>query len=324
MVRLLTLSWRVSRGVTVLVIQNVVLLVISLVARVFDDTVANGVSVWDKPVKFSLSFLAFGPMLVWLFSRVKSTRPVRIGVGILGWSMVAEGSLIFLQAARGRASHFNNATSFDASVYRAMAAGVGIFALAGVIVGFLMARKNLGSDAVALATKIAVPMMTFGAVLGFSMTVPRPGQVEAGGKVIGAHSINGADGGVGLPLLGWSTKIGDLRVAHFIGLHSLQFIPLIAVAFVMLERKGILRRSVRVQRQVTAMFALGYGGLILTAFVQARRDVPVTRIDATTVAMLVLLAVAPMVGGAIRVLRSSDSESPSHPTRRETTGGIGA
>jgi hypothetical protein len=287
-------AWSISRGVTALVVQNIVLLPISLAARILDDSEANGVSVWDKPIKFSLSFLAFGPMLLWLFSRVTSTRKIRIGVGILGWSMVVEGSLIFLQSVRGVASHFNNGTSFDALVYRGMAVGVGIFALAGILVGFFMARKKLGTDAIGLATKIAVPMMTFGAVLGFSMTTPKPGQVEAGSKVVGAHSVNGVDGGPGLALLGWSTEIGDLRVAHFIGLHSLQFIPLVALLLVALDRRGTLRRSVRTQRQVVALFALAYGGLIVTTFVQAQRDLPVTQIDSATAAILAIAVGAPL------------------------------
>ncbi len=294
-------AWRVSRGVTTLVVQNVFLLIFSVVARVLDEAEVNGVSVWDKPIKFSLSFLAFGPMLLWLFSRVTSTRATRIGVGILGWSMVLERSLIFLQSVRGVASHFNNTTSFDASVYRAMAAGVGIFSLAGTLVGFVLARKNLGNDAMALATKIAIPMMTFGAVIAFSMTVPKPGQIEAGSKILGAHSVTGADGGIGLPLLGWSRTIGDLRVAHFIGLHSLQFVPFVALLLVWLHRRGILRRTVRVQRQAVALVAAGYGGLIATTFVQAQRDVPVTTLDAPTSAMLVFTVAAPMLAGAIRV-----------------------
>jgi hypothetical protein len=297
-------SWRVSRGVTVLVVQNVFLLIISLGARVLDESEANGVSVWDKPIKFSLSFLAFGPMLLWLFSRVTSTRIVRIGVGILGWSMVLEGTLIFMQSVRGVASHFNNTTPFNARVYSAMAAGVGIFALAGTIVGFVSARKNLGSDAIGLATKIAVPMMTFGAVIAFAMTVPKPGQVEAGSKIVGSHTVSGVDGGAGLPLLGWSTKVGDPRVPHFIGLHSLQFVPLIALLLVALNRRGTLRRSVRVQRQTVALFASGYGGLMVTTFVQAQRDLPVTRLDALIAALLVATVAAPMLTGIFHLSRS--------------------
>jgi hypothetical protein len=42
------------------------------------------------------------------------------------------------------------------------------------------------------------------------------------------HTIGAADGGKGIPFFNWSITAGDLRIAHFIGMHALQVIPIIA------------------------------------------------------------------------------------------------
>jgi hypothetical protein len=251
--RMARTSWTVSRGVTVLIAMNLVILPMAVVARLVDATEIDGVSVWDKPAKFALSFLAFGPTLIWLFSLVERTTWIRRGLGVLGWSMVLEMALITTQSIRGRASHFNNETTLDATIFQAMAAGVGVFTLGGVIVGAVFARRQLGNSALGLATKIAVPMMTVGATLGFIMTSPKPGQVEAGGDTIGGHTNGATDGGPGIAFLGWSTEVGDYRVAHFFGLHSLQIVPLIAVGVTALARRGTIDLNRNGQRTVTSL-----------------------------------------------------------------------
>ena len=63
----------------------------------------------------------------------------------------------------------------------------------------------------------------------------------------------------GLPLFYWSRQGGDLRVAHFFGLHAMQALPLFALAV-----RGLARA-----RTTVVAFALLYSAMTVYVFVQA-------------------------------------------------------
>jgi hypothetical protein len=63
-------------------------LVATVILRLFDPTVVTGVPAWNKPTKFSLSFLAFGPTMLWIYGQVRLSRFGRVALELTGWSMV--------------------------------------------------------------------------------------------------------------------------------------------------------------------------------------------------------------------------------------------
>jgi hypothetical protein len=98
------------------------------------------------------------------------------------------------------------------------------------------------------------------------------------------------DGGPGLPFLGWSTEGGDLRVAHFVGLHALQVLPLIAW---FLSRRRVDLRS---RTRLVIIAGIGYLGLTLLLTWQALAGQSIVAPDAAMMAAtggwLILLAAA--------------------------------
>ena len=110
--------------------------------------------------------------------------------------------------------------------------------------------------------------------------------------VAGAHTVGAADGGPGLAGTGWSTTYGDLRVPHFVGLHSLQVLPVIAL--VLARRK--VAESIRVRLTVRA--AISYASLYILLLVEALRGQSIAAPDSLSLTLLMLW----MVGTAAMIV----------------------
>jgi hypothetical protein len=171
-------------------------------------------SVWIKPMKFYLSVGIYLSTMHFLLSLLRP-RWGRVDsmVRLLGWSM----AIITLQSARGVGSHFNQSTPMDLALYGVM----GIFAVAQIPVGIVLFRAF---------GKFAPPELDERLLLGirWGLGIFILGCVE--GAYLSAqsgHTVGAEPGGPGLPFLGWSTVVGDLRIAHFIGMHALQIFPLL-------------------------------------------------------------------------------------------------
>jgi hypothetical protein len=144
-----------------------------------------------------------------------------------------------------------------------------------------------------------------GAMSGGFMTRPTTAQLEAARAgermtIAGAHTVGAPDGGPGLIGTGWSTEHGDIRVAHFVGLHAVQVLPLFAV---LLARRR-LSRSTRVHLVIVA--AASYAALYVILLMQALRGVPLIAPDATTLAQLGAWAVATALATGAALLGVAD------------------
>jgi hypothetical protein len=118
---------------------------------------------------------------------------------------------------------------------------------------------------------------------GGLMTIPTPQQLaeaHATGRlpIGGAHTVGAPDGGRGLPVTGWSADHGDLRVAHFLGMHGLQVLPLLA--WWIARRRASLAPGT--QRNLIFALAASYLAFFLLLLAQAFRGQSIAHPDKLT------------------------------------------
>ena len=204
------------------------MLLVSLLAYGLDERMLRGVNIWSKPVKFALSFGLHLATLLWLVSLLTPEARQRFStrLALLGASTasVVEVFYVALQSARGKASHFNFESPLDSFMYYAVMGGA---ALVIVIATFTLGRSVLQHANPSLSTGVRQGA-GLGAIFGAVATLIVAGAL-ASGRFSGAGPLIGTvpiDAG-GLPIVGWSTSAGDLRVPHFFATHLIQALPLV-------------------------------------------------------------------------------------------------
>lgn len=205
-------------------VGHLLLAAICLAWQCLDAAPILGVHPGLKPMKFSISIALFlGTMAILVPCISLGEGPRRVVSWTLAMSMALEMLVIVTQALRGTSSHFNRATSFDAAMWKLMIVAIVVAAVGTLAVAVLAMTRPLSSPdgrpmspLLATAWRAGLVFFVFGAFTGFRM----------GSQL--AHSVGGLDGGPGMPVVNWSTQHGDLRAAHFVGLHALQSLPLAA------------------------------------------------------------------------------------------------
>lgn len=217
------------------------LAVLTAIASGIDERTVRDANVWIKPTKFLVSVGLFALTTAWFVGLLPPALRRGRAVRWIATTIVAAGTFevgyIALQAALGQGSHYNVGDPLHATLYTLM--GLGAFALTASQVALAVVLHRHGTMARGTAWRdgvVAGLALTFvlGTVVGFALGGRQP------------------PSGAGLPFVGWHA-FGDLRPAHFVGLHAHQLLPLAAFAL-----QAIAPRRARVAFAATA---LGYVAL---------------------------------------------------------------
>ncbi|MGE3286723.1 MAG: hypothetical protein AB7J32_11570 [Pseudonocardia sp.] len=276
-------------GLYGLAVANAGLAVVLLVLAVVDDRVLLGAPLWVKPLKFAISFTLYAGTLAWLLGQFRERVLQRTGWVIVAASVI-EMAVIAGQAARGLRSHYNMDTVLDGMLWNVMGATIVVlwFATLAIAVRFLRERVG-GGRPLDLAVRLGLVIALAGMAEGFLMATSL------------AHAVGVPDGGPGLPLVGWSTTGGDLRIAHFVGMHALQVLPLLAAGL------GVwaTRLDETARTRIVGVAGAAYAALVVLVTWQALRGQPLVAPDAWTLgaAAVILLATG---AGLVWAVRSHD------------------
>lgn len=260
---------------------------------IVDDRVLLGAPVWLKPLKFSLSFVIYGLAWAWLMSLVKPSRTLKVASAVILTTSAVEMVILFTQSFRGRESHFNTTTAFDALLFGLMGTTILIFWVATLVASVVIGARRVAPRPENLAIRLGLGISLVGMALGVLMTNYQQSSREG---FTGTHSVGVVEGGPGLPLTGWSTTGGDLRIAHFVGLHALQVLPLVALVLTVLAARHAVLRSEEVRVRMIWTAGMVYAGLIALVTWQALRGQALLAPDWQTLTALAALLGAGAAG----------------------------
>lgn len=239
---------RRERLLVYLGVAHVALFVVCLLLAAVDPRVITGVNAWFKPAKFMISvgiyLLTMACILAPLDRALRGVTAVRWMVAV---AMSAEIVIIGGQAARGTTSHYNTSTMLDGTLFRLMGFFIVVNTAAAAWALWMYLRKSPAlSGPLLLAVRLGLGIFVAASLQGFTMIAN------------GAHTVGAADGARGLFFLNWSLTHGDLRIAHFVGMHALQGLPL--VAWLSGSRKAVLAVAAGWAAVFVLAFALALAG----------------------------------------------------------------
>jgi hypothetical protein len=312
-------AWSSSAPLTGTAVLMLVAFIASVAGLFMDDRIVTGVPVWLKPAKFAISTSIFTGTLAWVFRYISIwPRFVRAMGWVISVVLILEVAIIDVQAARGTTSHFNVSTPLDSALFGIMGIAIAALWLASVGLFVALAKQKFSNVAWGWWLRLGMLTTVLGSAAGGFMLRATPAQsqelqITNFSNNVGAHTVGGADGGPGLPGVGWSTQHGDLRIAHFLGLHGLQLLPLFG--WFLLRRNTI--QSARNQIRMAFAATASYIGLIGILTWQALRGQSVIAPDSTTLAAIAVWLTTTILTGVV-LTRHTTLHRGSFTTSRTT------
>ncbi|MCA2224637.1 hypothetical protein [Nonomuraea aurantiaca] len=307
-------SWH--RPLMIMVAAMSALIVVAIFGLLADGRELMQQSIWVKPLKFGVSFVIHGATLAWLLPKLRKAKRTMWTLGTaLAVAGLIDVGFIAVQAARGTYSHFNTGTdTFNVIGQVVFSTGVvGLFG-ANLLIAVMLLFQRIGEMALTWALRAGIGLAVMGMglasfMVGSATRTPRMVEDAYGNPVslVGGHGVGVPDGD-GMPITNWSTVGGDLRVPHFISLHSMQLFVLAVLVLTALAARISWLRGERTRAQLTGVVILGYAALFAITAWQALRGQSLIHPDtATWTALAVSVAVTALLA-ALAILAARRRE----------------
>jgi hypothetical protein len=237
-----------------------------------DERTLQGVNVWLKPWKFHVSAGVHLLTLAWCAALLRPTPRRARALGAMSTVVLAtavfELAYITWRAARGEASHFNVGDPLAGAMYTLMGVMAVLLLGAAGVLGWWIWRACDFEHGPVLQRGLGLALMA-GWLLGTVAGAYMGGQ---GGHGVGVQPHDAQAAARALPIVGWLRGGGDLRVAHFFGMHAMHVLGAAAWAAAWWAAGRTSRQSaVNRGTPLAGLYVLAavYAGFTVFTFAQA-------------------------------------------------------
>lgn len=311
------------RPLMLLALAMAILTLVAIGGTIVDDRTLTGLPIWAKAAKFALSVLIYAITWAWLIQQFTRWRRIAWWAGtVAAVGLGLELTVIVVQIVRGTTSHFNFTTPVNAALWDTMGLSIIMVWLATVVASLALLR-NAGPDpARNAAIRYGAGLSLIGAALGMLMVLPTTTQRDTGSAIRGAHTVGLPDGGPGLPILGWSTAGGDLRIPHFVGMHAVQLLALLVIVLELAARRICALRVASVRAALARAAAASYAAVLTLLTWQALRGQALFHPDRLTLSAAGIIATAATASVVMIVRRRPRAESTAPEVPRAAIGAM--